>query len=46
VMRWETASDWCSGGFEWNVDPLYPGGLVEDDETFFRRTGAISCDHL
>jgi hypothetical protein len=46
VRRWESASDWCAGGFEWETDPLYPGGLVEDDESFFRRVGATQCEHL
>ena len=46
VRRWDFSSPWCPGGFEWETDPLYPGGLVEDDESFFRRVGAISCDHL
>lgn len=46
VRRWEAKSDWCTGGFEWDVEPPSPGGLVEAEEDFFRRIGATPCDQL
>jgi hypothetical protein len=44
VRRWDYSSDWCSGGFEWDVDAPCPGGLVEEDDEFLERIGAIPCD--
>ncbi len=46
VRRWTSESDWCPGGFEWDPEPPCPGGLVEDDESFFRRVGATPCSEL
>lgn len=46
VRRWSSDSDWCAGGFEWDLDTPCPGGQVEDNETFFRRVGATACEAL
>jgi hypothetical protein len=43
VERWEYHSDWCTGGFEWNLDDPCGGGLVEDETEFLKRLGVDEC---